>query len=210
MLAEVEAAPLKVLPIAAKTSSVVAPFSIKLARAGSSFFNGPNCPLKAFDRASETAPKSLPVPAEISSAKVINSWALVTSPVPRTSLSIAGRNSSSETAAAILVLVMKSSTDFIWASVAPVVFLRLVASSWAALSSSINAFTASNATTAKPPMAAAAGRAAFLIANWALAPAPSNFLNSLMALSVPLLLKSEITGIEIAIRKPSDSCLLQP
>ena len=62
----------------------------------------------------------------------------------------------------------------------------------------------------KPAIAAAAGTAAFLIANWAFSPAVSNFLNSLIALSMPLLLKSEITGIEIAIRKPSNSYLLQP
>ena len=206
MLAEVEAAPAKVLPKAAKTSSVVAPFLIKFAKAGSSFFNGPSCPLKALLRASDTAPKSLPVPAEMSSARLSKSWAWVTLLVPLTSLSNAGRSSSSDTAAAIEVWVMNFSTLAICASVAPVVFCRLVANSCAALSSSINAFTASTATMPRPAIAAAAGSAAFLIANWAFSPAVSNFLNSLMALSIPLESKSLITGIEIAIREPSNSC----
>jgi hypothetical protein len=47
-----------------------------------------------------------------------------------------------------------------------------------------------------------AGTAALLIANWAFSPAVSNFLNSRMALSMPLALKSEIMGIEIAITSP--------
>ena len=190
---------------AANTSSALAPFSTRLANAGSSFFNGPNCPLNAFDKASETAPKSLPVPAEMSSARLNKSCALVTSPVPRTSFSNAGRNSSSDTAAAIDVWVMNFSTLAIWASVAPVVFRRLVASICAALSSSMNAFTASTATMPKPASAAAAGTAAFLIANCAFSPVVSNFLNSLIALSMPLESKSLITGIEIAIRQPSNS-----
>ena len=203
VLAEVEACPLNVSPNAANTSSVVAPFSIRLAKAGSNFFSGPSCPLNAFDRASDTAPKSLPVPAEMSNARPNKSCALVTSPVPLTSLSKAGRNSSSATAAAMEVLVINDSTLATWASVAPVVFLRVTPSFWAAASSSMNAFTASPPATARKPKAAVAGTAALLIANCAFCPAVSRFLNSLTARSIPLAFNSVTIGIEIAIRSPS-------
>ena len=175
------------------------PLAMIPASCGSRALRALKLPLYALERASETVARSLPVPAEMSSARPSRSWASATFPVPRTSESSAGRSSSSATAAAMEVLVMKSSTDAIWASVAPVTFWRVVASFWAAASSSANALTASTATTVSPASAAAAGRAAFLMANDALAPAPSSFLKSLIALSIPAGFHSETMGREMAI-----------
>ena len=93
---------------------------------------------------------------------------------------------------------MKSSTAVTCASVAPVTLVSVVASFCAAASSSANAFTAEKPATARPPMAAAAGSAAFWIANDALAPTPSSFLKSAIALLTPEGFHSETRGREMA------------
>ena len=100
----------------------MAPSSIKVANAGSSFFSGPKVPLNALPNASETAPKSLPVPAEISNARLNSFWACATLPVALTRLPKAGRSWSSATDTAKEVLVMKSSIESTCLSVALVTF----------------------------------------------------------------------------------------
>ena len=94
--------------------------------------------------------------------------------VPRARFARAGRKSSSAIPLANDILLIMVSVAAICASVALAEMFSVRANSTCAASSSIAAFVAEPNATANPPMAAAAGTAAFLIANPALAPAPSS------------------------------------
>ena len=122
-------------------------------------------PAAAFAIASVTVLRLLPVPWATSIAIDISSCALVTSWVWDIKRPSAGLSSSSVMPSALPCWLIQFSVAVICSSVAPVV-LRIVKASFAcAASSAMASLVALNNAVPKPAIAAAAGTAAFLIAN---------------------------------------------
>ena len=139
----VDACPSNVFASAAVTASKSFVFKILSSMPPPSFFRAVKLPSCAFASASETAAKSLPVPAEMSNASCCNSWASVTSFVLLTNRSSEGRKTSSVIPLANDVCVMYASVAAICALVAPVTFCNVLASLSCAASSAIAALTPS-------------------------------------------------------------------
>ena len=194
--AAADAAPPNVPPKTSITVFRSAPSLISAAISGVRLRNALKLPCCALAKASATVVWSSCRPVEMSRVRLIRSCAACTSLVPRTSAAIAGRNWSSATPVARDIAPMKSSVCLTCAALAPALFSNARASWVCAAASSIAALVASPNANAKPPMAAAAGMAAFLIANCALAPTPSSCLNCLMACLTPLPSNSLMMGID--------------
>ena len=156
-------------------------------------------PPYALASASDTSASDLPDPADTSCAIVNASVAFCTSCVPSSNALNAGRNSLSAVPVALDIAEIMSSVAAIVASVAPTVFSIALANKACCCSSSAAAFAAKPSAPATAVNAAAAGIAAFLIANCAFSPTVSSCLNSLIALSMPLPSNSLIIGIDKAM-----------
>ncbi len=164
MFAASEAAPPNVSASFSPISLKSAPLLMTAVRLGSRRLRLDVSPWYAFDSASLTVLRSLPVAAEMSSAMPSRSCASVTSPVARTRLPSAGRSTASEVEVASSILAMNSSLAATASSVAPVTAWIWRASSSCCAASSTAAFSDAPAAAVSAPSAAVAGTNAFFMA----------------------------------------------